>query len=80
MAKRKTSKGKRGAWFVKVRWSYIPVSTMGVLSYVPFIGFLVFSLWAVQQNTNNALGAIFDVFPYWVSAGVIMHWLASNKS
>ena len=76
----KTAKSKKGAWFVKKRGSYLPISTMGTLLYLPFLAFLVLSLWAVQQHTDNALGAVFDVFPYWVSAGVVMHWLASTKS
>ena len=73
-------KARKGAWFVERHWSYLPVSLMGWLTYVPFVLFLFASLWAVQQNTNNALGAFFDVIPYWVSAAVVMHWIAGHKS
>lgn len=77
---KKSTKTKRGVWFVKKRGSYIPVSLTGWLTYIPFFFFLLLSLLAVLQNTNNTFGALFDVFPYWVSAAVIMHWLASYKS
>lgn len=80
MARVKTPKAKKGAWFVQTRWSYIPVSTMGALTYVPFLAFLTGSLWAVWQHTDNPLGALFDAFPYWVGAVVVMHWFASHKT
>lgn len=67
-------------WFVQRHWSYIPSSLQGWLTYIPFIAFLVGSLYAVSENTNSMLGAMFDVFPYWVSAVVIMHWIAGHKS
>jgi hypothetical protein len=78
--KRKATKVRQKAWFVRRHWSYLPVSPMGWLTYIPFLAFLFLSLWAVQQNTNNVLGSMFDAFPYWISAGVIMHWIAGNKS
>lgn len=80
MKKHANRKSKNDTWFIKTRGSYLPVSLMGWLTYVPFILFLAFSLWAVQQHTNNILGGLFDVIPYWVSAAVIMHWIGSLKS
>jgi hypothetical protein len=71
---------KNDKWFKKENWSYIPISAAGWLTYVPFIGFLVFSFWAVEQQTDNFAGAFFDVFPYWIGAVVIMHWFAGHKS
>lgn len=73
-------KAKKGAWFVETRWSYLPCSLPGALTYIPYIAFLIFSLYAVGQYTNSAAGALFDVFPYWVCATVVMHWIAGHTS
>ena len=67
-------------WFAKRHWSYIPICVWGWLTYIPFISFLLFSLNAVSENTDSIAGAMFDAFPYWVCAVIIMHWFASHKS
>jgi hypothetical protein len=75
-----TKSKKNKPWFIQRHWSYIPISSMGWITYLPFIAFLVGSFYLVGQHTNSTLGAFFDVFPYWVSAVVIMHWFANHKS
>ena len=79
-SKWKTSKAKRGAWFVKVRGSYLPVSWQGWLTYVPFTGFLVTVVIAAARSEHSVSDAFYMVFPQWVAAAVVMTWLAARKS
>lgn len=80
--KEKVVKEKRDSsiWFVKRHWSYIPVSFIGWLTYIPFTLYMIGTIMAVSENTNSIAGAFFDVFPYWICGIVIMHWIASHKS
>jgi hypothetical protein len=76
----KTPKARRGAWFVKVRGSYLPASWQGWLTYIPFIGFLIASYLLATNDTHTISSALLGVFPAWVAAAVVMTWLASQKS
>lgn len=76
----KTPKPKRGAWFVKVRGSYLPCSWQGWLLYVPFILFLILAL-VVAINAGVSFAEVFfRVFPVWIAAVVVLTWIASNHS
>jgi hypothetical protein len=78
--KPKQSRAKKGAWFVPVRGSYLPVSTKGWLTYVPFIVYLVFALIIGWRNSAEIGTVILFVVPNWVAATVVMTWLAAHKS
>jgi len=79
MAK-KTPKLKKGAWFYKLRGSYLPATWQGWLTYIPFTAFLLWVLiWAVDTETST-VQAILIIFPAWVAAAVCMTWLAARKS
>ncbi|MEI7522467.1 MAG: hypothetical protein WCJ86_03290 [Candidatus Saccharibacteria bacterium] len=80
MIKRGSNKIKKGAWFVKIRGSYIPVSWQGWLTYVPFIGFLVSVLSVAFRTQNSASDIFYMVFPQWVASAVVMTWIASRHS
>ncbi len=71
---------KQKAWFKPVRWSYLPNSIEGWLLYIPFIIFLVTVFVAVDRNSHSVSDTFYGIFPYWVSATVVMHWIASHKS
>ena len=71
---------KKGAWFAKVRGSYIPVSWQGWLTYIPYVGFLIASMGYVNQTSDHLYEIPIRIVPYWVSAAVVMFWLARNKS
>jgi hypothetical protein len=73
-------KHKKGAWFVPLRGSYIPISWQGWLTYIPFMGYLVYSLVVGHQYTGNDLKTVLWVVPNWVAAAVVMTWLAKSKS
>jgi len=78
--KRTKLKVKKGAWFVAIRGSYLPVSPEGWLTYIPFTAYLVFSLIVGFAYTGNTLKAILWVFPNWVAAAVVMTWIAKRTS
>ncbi len=81
MAK-KTSKLKikKGAWFVAVRGSYIPVSSQGWLTYIPFVAYLVYSLIVAFAYTGNNWKAVLWIVPNWVAAAVVMTYVAKRTS
>jgi len=67
-------------WFKKIRGSYLPCSWQGWLCYIPFVGYLMFTM-VVAFGAEQPLTAIlYGVFPGWVAAAVAMTWLASVKS
>jgi len=80
MSKAKRPKVRKGAWFIRVRGSYLPSSWQGWLSYIPFVAFLIWTLvWAVN-STSSLATIVFTVFPAWIAAAVVMTWLATRMS
>lgn len=80
MKQRKLPKHKKGAWFVAIRGSYLPVSWQGWLTYVPFIAYLIFSMQVAKDATNSAATALLIIIPNWVAATIVMTWLAKRTS
>lgn len=76
----KRPKAKRGAWFIPVRGSYLPASPAGWWTYVPFVGYLVFSLVIGINQTSSKTLAVLYIVPNWVAATVVMTYIASRKS
>jgi branched-subunit amino acid transport protein len=77
---KKTTKLKKGAWFIKIRGSYLPDSWQGWLTYVPFVIFLVGAYVVGTGSGHSVATAIYQVVPAWVAAGVVMTWIAARKS
>jgi hypothetical protein len=73
-------KPKKGAWFIKIRGSYLPCSWQGALTYIPMIAFLITVMAAATRDSHSVSDALYIMFPYFVCTAVVMHWLASNKS
>lgn len=71
---------KSGKWFVKVRGSYLPYCWQAWLLYVPFTGFLISVLLAAIRTQHSVSDMFYMIFPQWVAAGVVMTWIASQKS
>ena len=80
MKKQKLPKLRKGAWFIKVRGSYLPYTLKGYLTYIPFVAFLIVVLVHVIHTEDTLSGALYMIFPEWVAAAVVMTWLASRKS
>ena len=71
---------KNGAWFVRIRGSYLPASWQGWLTYLPFTAYLVYSLIVAFDYTGNTLKAVLWIVPNWVAAAVVMTWVAKTTS
>lgn len=77
---KKRTKAKKDAWFVPVRWSYLPVSSEGWLLYIPYLSYLVATYVAVARSSDSVITTILGVIPCWVAGAVVIHWIASHKS
>ncbi len=78
--KKKLPKLPRGAWFYKVRGSYLPATWQAWLLYIPFTAFLIWTLiWAINTETSTTQ-AVLIIFPAWIAAAVVMTWIAARKS
>jgi hypothetical protein len=73
-------KHRKGAWFAPVRGSYIPVSWKGWLTYIPFVVYLVYSMYVANAYTGNNWKAVLWIVPNWVAAAVVLTWVAKATS
>jgi hypothetical protein len=73
-------KVKKGAWFIKVRGSYLPASPAGWLTYIPYVIYLLCTFIIGWQEAPTRGLAFLFIAPNWVVAAVIMTWVASAKS
>ncbi len=71
---------KQKPWFVKVRWSYLPSSWQGWLTYLPMLVFLIAVFVLIHHQNRSWLNTIILYLPYMVITGVVMTWLANHKS
>lgn len=93
--KSKIPKPRKGAWFVKLRGSYLPASWQGWLTYIPYIMLIVLGLLYVFSPVLNCinydfcdsnalplmmLNAFVVIVPYFVALVVVMQWIAKRKS
>jgi hypothetical protein len=78
--KTKRRKAKSGTWFMAVRGSYIPSSSAGWWTYVPYVAYLLFALIVGLKDTSSTALAILFIVPNWVAASVVMTYIASRKS
>jgi hypothetical protein len=76
----KKPKIRKGAWFVRLRGSYLPVSLPGWLTYIPFTAYLVYSWFVAFAYTGNNLKAVLWIVPNWVAAAVVMTYVAKRTS
>lgn len=80
MKRRSIPKLKKGAWFVPVRGSYLPMTWQAWLLYIPYTVYIVASLVFVTEHAHSALEIVLNIVPYWVAALVLMTWIAKQKS
>jgi hypothetical protein len=79
-SKWKTPKAKKGAWFVKVRGSYLPASWQGWLLYVPMIGLAVWLIVCAYNSADN-IAHVFGAFILAIiGVGAIFTVIAARKS
>ncbi|HET8708774.1 MAG TPA: hypothetical protein VFL85_00680 [Candidatus Saccharimonadales bacterium] len=80
--KKKSSrpKARKGAWFVRLRGSYLPASWQGWLTYIPFTAYLVFALVYGWHSTGSPAQAVLFIVPNIIAATAVMTWLAKRTS
>ena len=76
----KLPKPRKGAWFVPLRASYLPVTWQGWLTYIPYLYYLFITFTAINHHTHSVSDLVINLIPYWVSGAVIMTWIAKRKS
>lgn len=74
------SKKKTKIWFKRVRGSYLPSSTEGWLTYIPFIGYCVGVALIVFWQTDTLWYQLFTVASQWVLATVLLTLVANHHS
>lgn len=67
-------------WFRKVRGSYLPASWQGLGIYFIYLGFLITSYVYAYNNEETVLAVVFTLFPQWVAAVAVVHFLAAKKA
>lgn len=78
--KKKRNKKRSNAWFIKVRGSYLPNNTIGWLSYIPFLAYLVVVAVLAAYETDSIVVAILFIVPNWAVATAAMTYIASRHS
>ncbi|MEO6761502.1 MAG: hypothetical protein ABI220_03970 [Candidatus Saccharimonadales bacterium] len=73
-------KHKKGAWFVPLRASYLPVSWQGWTTYTLLVAYLIIVLIYGWQLTASFAQAVLFIVPNFVAAAVILTWVAKTKS
>lgn len=71
---------KPGVWFTPMRGSYLPVSAVGWLTYVPYLAYMVFTLVVGLKEAGSKALAVLFIIPNWVAASAVMTYLAAHKS
>lgn len=71
---------KKNKWFKKIRGSYLPISWQAWALYVPFTIFLLTVLLAAVRSEHSVSDSLYMIFPQWVSAAVVLTWIANQKS
>jgi hypothetical protein len=74
------AKTKKKTWFIKTRGSYLPNSWQAWTLYLPYLTYLIGVVVFVTNREDNFWLAVFTVVPNWIAAGLIMTWIAKNKS
>jgi hypothetical protein len=67
-------------WFKKVGWIYIPTSAIGSVITIFTVAFCITVFVAIDRNSHSASDTLYGIFPYFVSAFVILFWIAGNTS
>lgn len=76
---KKLPKLKKGAWFIPVRGSYLPMTWQAWLLYVPYASYSIATLVLVIERARTWQDYL-ALVPYWVAGLVVMTWIAKQKS
>lgn len=67
-------------WFKRLGWLYIPVSVPGAIVWVLAALFCLTVFRAVDGHSHSASDTLYGVFPYFVSAFLLVDWIAGRTS
>ncbi|EQB63183.1 MAG: hypothetical protein RBG1_1C00001G0762 [candidate division Zixibacteria bacterium RBG-1] len=70
----------RKAWFKKYGWVYYPISWQGWALTILTLLFCGQVFVAVDSRSHSVSDTLYGVFPFVVSALVILGWIASNTA
>lgn len=74
---------KNGAWFIKVRGSYLPASREGWLTYLPLVTVGILLLIALSEEVYHGADLPLTLVEFTadlIIVGVFYTWLAKRKS
>lgn len=67
-------------WFKKAGWIYLPISIIGGILTFLTIAFCVNVFMVIDRNSHSVSDTLYNIFPFFVCAFVILFWIASNTS
>lgn len=67
-------------WFKEWGWIYRPISLSGWVYFLLAVVFCAKVFLAVSAQASSAGAVFYGVFPYFVSAFLLLGWLASKTS
>jgi hypothetical protein len=77
---KKSKKSKSSSWFISVRGSYLPNSWEGALTYIPFIGYIVFITLEILNHNGTFKYKTLLIVSQWIFTAMVMTWFAKNHS
>lgn len=81
MVKKKSSKVKNGAWFVKVRGSYLPATPQGWLVHACLMACAATVIYAsYYQDNRMMLLVLSSAALQLIGLGAVFTWIASKKA
>jgi uncharacterized protein (DUF2062 family) len=76
----KLKRKNKSKWFLNIRGSYIPRSTAGWLTYIPFLAYMLIAPYLAVNYSENLVVAVLITIPNWIAATLAMTYLATQKS
>lgn len=70
----------KSAWFKSWGWVYYPISWQGFLIFLATAVFCVQVFMAVDRQSHSVSDTLYGIFPYIVSAFLLLSWVASKTS
>lgn len=68
------------AWFRHWGWIYRPVNWQGWIASLLTLAFCVRVFAAVDRHSHSASDTLYGIFPYVISALVVLNWIASKTT
>lgn len=73
-------KSKKGAWFYKIRGSYLPCSWQGLTIYFIYLVYVVALPIAWLWKGHDFWNLLVAVVPLWIGAALIAQYVASKHA